>query len=89
MQMKIDTTLQRARISRIEDGRKSETAQTCGKQRRRSPLAASDKKLAPAMICWIKIDRKWTGRRRPDRMPRLPLPTQTKAPWMLKCGTEI
>jgi hypothetical protein len=56
MQMKIDIALRRERVSRIEDGRKSETAQARGNQRRRGSLAASDEKVAPALIYWIKID---------------------------------
>jgi hypothetical protein len=66
------------RIARIDE-RKGETAKASRNYRRRSALAAADEEVTAARVYWMKI----------GRMTRLPCPTQSGAPRIFTCRTEI
>jgi hypothetical protein len=58
------------------------------KQRSRRSLAASDQKIAAAGVGKTAVRRITTDWNKFGRMPHLPCPTQTGAPWTFTCEPE-
>jgi len=81
MRMQVELAVRRS-VLRVK--RKGQTAQACGKQRCRGSLATPDQKVAAAGIDRGKIDGA-----KVDRTTRLLGPTQSNAPSITTCGTEI